>query len=75
MRKGLMGAYQEGALSALSEMLRIVERVTREEGFDIEGLFYATAFQAGQLSGQSRNFLRNELSASMKRLLVFDGRE
>ncbi len=47
MRKGLVSAYQEGTLSVYTEMLRITEEVTNKEGVDIEGLFYAAAFQAG----------------------------
>lgn len=47
MKKGLIGAYQLGALSGASDALRIAEEVTLERGADVEGIFYATAFQAG----------------------------
>lgn len=47
MRKGLLGPYEDGALSALDEMIRKAEELTGEKGCDIEGVFYATAFQAG----------------------------
>jgi hypothetical protein len=47
MRKGLLSPYQEGGLAALTDILQKVEQFTGEAGCDIEGLFYATAFQAG----------------------------
>lgn len=47
MRKGLFGAYELGALSAMSKLLKNTEQHTGEKACDIESLFYATAFQAG----------------------------
>jgi hypothetical protein len=47
MRKGLIGAFQLGALSALSEALVIAQRVTGQTGVDLEEIFYASSFQAG----------------------------
>jgi hypothetical protein len=47
MRKGLIGPFQQGVLLGLSESLNIAERVTGQRGVDLEGIFYATAFQAG----------------------------
>jgi hypothetical protein len=47
MRKGLIGPFQLGALEAVSETLRIAHKVTGERGCDLEGLFFATALQAG----------------------------
>lgn len=47
MKKGLIGSFQLGALSGASEALEIAEKVTKERGADLEGIFYATAFQAG----------------------------
>jgi len=47
MRKGLIGPFQLGVLSALSEALVIAERVTGQTGVDLEEIFYASSFQAG----------------------------
>jgi len=47
MRKGLLGSYNEGALSALRFLVEKTEEITGQAGCDIEGIFYATAFQAG----------------------------
>ncbi|MBI4988864.1 MAG: hypothetical protein HZC23_08605 [Rhodocyclales bacterium] len=47
MKKGFIGPYQLGVLSGASDALRIAEEVTQEHGADLEGIFYATAFQAG----------------------------
>jgi hypothetical protein len=47
MKKGLIGSYQLGVLSGASDALAIAEEVTQERGADLEGIFYATAFQAG----------------------------
>ena len=47
MKKGLIGPYQIGVLSGYSEALKIAERITEEHGADVEGIFYASAFQAG----------------------------
>lgn len=47
MKKGFIGSYQLGVLSGASDALRIAEEVTQEHGADLEGIFYATAFQAG----------------------------
>ena len=47
MKKGMIGPYQLGVLEGLAEMLRIAEKVTHEDGADIEGIFYVSAFQAG----------------------------
>lgn len=47
MRKGLLGPFQLGQLSGLTDAIRIAEDVTGNKGCDLEGLFFATAFQAG----------------------------
>lgn len=47
MRRGVVGPYQLGALSGMSVALRGAERITGQRGVDLEGIFYATAFQAG----------------------------
>lgn len=47
MKKGLIGSYQLGVLSGASDALEIAEEITQERGADLEGIFYATAFQAG----------------------------
>lgn len=47
MKKGLIGAYQLGVLEGLSESLRIASKITGQQSIDFEGIFYATAFQAG----------------------------
>jgi hypothetical protein len=47
MRQGLLGPFQAGALSAMAEMMKAAEGFSGQRGCDIEGLFYATAFQAG----------------------------
>jgi hypothetical protein len=47
MRKGFLCSFNEGALSVLHRIVDKAEEITREDGYDVEGLFYATAFQAG----------------------------
>lgn len=47
MKKGLIGPYQLGILSGASDILKVAEQITGEHGVDVEGIFYATAFQAG----------------------------
>ncbi len=47
MKKGLIGAFQLGGLSAASDVLKFVAETTGEQGADIKGIFYASAFQAG----------------------------
>lgn len=47
MRKGLLSPYNEGALSELRFLVEKVKSITGEDGCDIDGIFYATAFQAG----------------------------
>src|SRR6266702_899276 len=47
LRKGLLGPFQLGQLSGLTDAIRIAEDVTGNKGCDLEGLFFATAFQTG----------------------------
>ena len=47
MKKGYIGPYQIGTLKGASEALKIAEDVTKQQGVDLEGIFYATAFQSG----------------------------
>lgn len=47
MKKGLIGPFQLGALSGAAKALKIAETITHQPGTDLEGIFYATAFQAG----------------------------
>ncbi len=47
MKKGLIGPYQVGVLGGATEALKIAATVTHQPGADLEGIFYATAFQAG----------------------------
>lgn len=47
MKKGLIGPFQLGALSGISNVFKIAEEITEEHGVDVEGIFYASAFQAG----------------------------
>lgn len=47
MKKGLIGPFQLGALDAITHALKIAGEITHQDSADIEGIFYATAFQAG----------------------------
>ncbi len=47
MKRGLIGPYQLGVLSGASEALKIAEELSGQPGFDLESVFYASAFQAG----------------------------
>lgn len=47
MKKGLIGASGLWVLFGASQALKCVAEVTQQRGVDLEGIFYATAFQAG----------------------------
>lgn len=47
MKKGLIGPFQLGALSGASDVLKMAEELSDQPGFDLESVFYASAFQAG----------------------------
>lgn len=47
MKIGFIGSFGLGALSAVSEALKIAGNVTQKPCPDFEGIFYATAFQTG----------------------------
>jgi hypothetical protein len=47
MKKGLIGPFQLSVLNGAAEALKIAETVTHQPSADLEGIFYATAFQAG----------------------------
>jgi hypothetical protein len=45
LRKGLLGPFQLGQLSALTDAIRYAEDISGDKGCDLEGIFFATAFQ------------------------------
>jgi hypothetical protein len=47
LKRGLLSPYQAGTLSAQTEVLEYAAKLTGNKAVDIEGIFYATAFQAG----------------------------
>lgn len=47
MKKGLIGPFGLGVLLGASQALKCAAEVTQQCGADLEGIFYATAFQAG----------------------------
>ena len=48
MKKGLIGPYQLGALSAAAETLKFAATITHQPCTDLEGIFYATVGKGGQ---------------------------
>jgi hypothetical protein len=80
MKKGLIGPFQLGTLFGASYVLKYVAEVTQQRGADLEGIFYATAFQAGVdefiVPGQKdKPYPKSEFLAARTRYIPRDRRE
>jgi hypothetical protein len=47
LKKGLIGPFHLGGLEMACEALKFAEKTSGQPGFDLENVFYASAFQAG----------------------------